>query len=117
MNWENAKKKKKYILIPVYIVCYIISYLTGIRCIWKHFFGIPCPGCGFTRSVISMVCLDFKSAWHYHPMFWSSFLILAYFVFEGDVFRNKKVNAFVGWGIVAGFLIVWIVRLVLKIDV
>lgn len=111
MNWGNAKKGKKYILIPIYFVYYIISYITKIGCIWKAIFKIPCPGCGYTRAILSMLRLDIEKAWNYHPMFWASFLIAAYFIFEGEVFRNKFINSVIGWMIILGFLVVWILRL------
>lgn len=112
MNWEGAKKKEKYILIPIYFVLYLISHFTGIRCIWKTLFKIVCPGCGYTRAVLNMYRLDLSEAWKYHPMFWSSFIIVAYFVFEGEVFKNKIVNRVIGWLIIIGFLVVWVSRLI-----
>lgn len=111
MNWEKVKRKNKYIIIPIYIISYCISYFTGIMCIWRYWLGIPCPGCGFTRAVFSMFKLDFKQAWHYHPMYWSSFVIVVYFVFEGDVFKNKIVNFLIVYGILFGFILTWIVRI------
>lgn len=115
MNWQNAKKKDKYIIIPIYILVYYVSYLTRIQCVWKKLIGISCPGCGFTRSVLCMLRLDFRQAWTYHPMYWSVFLIAALFIFEGDLFRNKKINIITIILLLAGFLCVWIYRLYMGI--
>ena len=39
----------------------------GVPCLFKELTGIPCPGCGMTRSVISMLRGDLFSAVHYSP--------------------------------------------------
>ena len=39
--------------------------------------GIPCPGCGLTRSLSCGLRGMFAESWHYHPM---GFLVLAMFV-------------------------------------
>jgi len=39
--------------------------------------GIPCPGCGLTRSLSCGLRGMFTESWHYHPM---GFLVLAMFV-------------------------------------
>ena len=39
-------------------------------CPFKNIFGLPCPGCGMTRAFLSVLHLDVKSAFHFHPLFW-----------------------------------------------
>lgn len=47
-------------------------------CLVKNIFGVNCPGCGLTRGFISVLRLDFKSAFSYHvlavPLFFGIFL-------------------------------------------
>ena len=117
MNTEKAKRKEKYIIIPIYLICYSISYLTGIHCLWEHFFAVPCPGCGFTRAVLCMLRFDFRKAWDYHPMYWSAFLIVLLFVFEGEIFKNQAANKVTVSIVLSGFLIVWFYRLSMGIVV
>lgn len=105
--------KERWLLIPIYGLYCLIGCLTEIGCVWKKIFGIPCPGCGFTRAVFCMLSLDFKTAFSYHPMFWSSIILALYFVFDGHVFKNKLVNKIVILSIIALFFITWIVRLVI----
>ena len=38
-------------------------------CYFKTTFGIPCPGCGLTRSLVSLFYGDIYSAFYYHPLF------------------------------------------------
>jgi len=40
----------------------------GVSICWfKSLFGLPCPGCGLTRSVTCITHLQFSKAWGYHP--------------------------------------------------
>ena len=52
-------------VIAIYII--IIS-VTKIGCPIKWLTGIPCPGCGITRSCIAFLNLDFKAAFEYHAL-------------------------------------------------
>jgi hypothetical protein len=36
-------------------------------CTFRRFAGLSCPGCGLTRSFISLAHADFRSAWFYNP--------------------------------------------------
>jgi hypothetical protein len=40
--------------------------LPGV-CTFKRFTGAGCPGCGLTRSFISIAHGDLRAAWHYNP--------------------------------------------------
>ena len=49
----------------------------GFTVCWlKSSTGIPCPGCGLTRSLSCGMRGMFTESWHYHPM---GFLVLALF--------------------------------------
>lgn len=37
-------------------------------CLIKHFTGVPCPSCGSTRSVISLIHLNFFDAFLFNPL-------------------------------------------------
>lgn len=117
MKWEKAKRKYKYILIPIYALFYAVNYFTGISCIWKSLLGVSCPGCGYTRAVMSMIKLDFKQAWTYHPMYWSFFIIVALFIFEGDLFDKPIINKLIIGFLLFGFVTVWIYRITMGIEV
>lgn len=43
--------------------------LPGV-CLSRRWFGIDCPGCGMTRSLVSLVHGDFAAAWRYHRLGW-----------------------------------------------
>ena len=41
--------------------------LTGELCLFKGILGLPCPGCGMTRALLSMLRLDLSAALSWHP--------------------------------------------------
>ncbi len=43
------------------------STLPGV-CVLRSWVGISCPGCGLTRSFISLGHLDWKSGFDHHPL-------------------------------------------------
>lgn len=102
----------KCFLILLYIVAYWISFKSGVTCIWKKLFNIPCPGCGYTHAVISCLKLDFLTAYQYHPMFWTFPIIVALFLKNGSLFKREILNQITIWGLFIMFGITWIIRIV-----
>lgn len=53
---------------------YEATPLSGeILCVSRRFFGMPCPGCGLTRSFVAMAKLDVAAAFGHHlagPWMW-----------------------------------------------
>ncbi len=47
----------------------ILAFLYFVwKCPMRFIFGVPCPGCGMTRAAMSILRLDFKSAFYCHPL-------------------------------------------------
>lgn len=46
-------------------------------CTARLFFGIDCPGCGLTRSFISIGHGEFARAWHFNPAGFIVYLLFA----------------------------------------
>lgn len=55
-------------------------------CAFKSFFGIDCPGCGFQRSVISLLKGDLAASFHFYPAT-LPILLLALFLLAKIKFR------------------------------
>jgi hypothetical protein len=36
-------------------------------CLWRAALGFPCPGCGMTRALLSLVRGDLQAAWQFNP--------------------------------------------------
>ena len=103
--------KSKLLVIAVVTAFIAVLYLFKTTCPIMALLGFPCPGCGMTRALLSVFKFDFVSAFHYHAMFWSMPLLYLYFLFDGNLFRNKKVNKTVFILIVVGFGINWVYNL------
>lgn len=78
-----------FLLIAYFTAAYIIMWKTGITCVFLHFTGIPCPGCGMTRAFLSVIRLDFLGALRYNPLIFCMPYVFAYIFFE---FKNKKMH-------------------------
>ncbi len=100
--------KYKLIFLVAFVLLYSILYNSGITCVIKHFFGVECLGCGYTRALICAIKFDFRSAFSYHAMFWTFPILLTYFFFDGKVFKNKTVNNLIPILIFAGFILNWL---------
>lgn len=46
-------------------------------CWFKRLTGMECPGCGLTRSVVSLVHGNFLDAWHFNPGGYLFFALVA----------------------------------------
>ncbi|MBO4711106.1 DUF2752 domain-containing protein [bacterium] len=102
---------KIFIILLTTIICTTFHCL-DIPCISKTIFNISCPGCGYTRSLLSVLRLDFVSAWNYHPLFWLFPILVILFFKDGVIFSKKIYNTILLSAIGFLFLITWIVRLI-----
>lgn len=113
---ERSRKPKnigtKLLFTLAYLAIVLVLVLAGKKCIFLTLFALPCPGCGIVRAMQSVLHLDFAAAFRYNAMFWSVPVLYLYFLFDGNLFRNRTVNKAVFIGIAVGFAIVWIIKLV-----
>lgn len=82
--------------------------------------GLPCPGCGITRSLVAMVQGDLQSAWHLHPLgpiFTAIGLGLVTLRLLRFRWRTKlttydwaDLHAFVWWGALVVVMGIWAAR-------
>lgn len=94
----------------------VLEWTNNIElCIFKHLFGVPCPGCGMTRAFIHFFQLDLKGAFYYHPLFWLVPIIFVIIVFRKKVplFNRICLNHNVIFSVTGLFFLVYIIRLTL----
>ena len=90
-------------------------------CIFHHLFDIPCPACGLTRSIGSLLNLEWSKSLSYHPL---GFIMLGYlglclFTNDPDYLRSRSIFPnqlsqviFSPQFLVLLYLIVWMIRTV-----
>lgn len=90
LNFMTDQKKRlkstliKYGVIFGIALAYLIFVLCtglGIPCVFHAITKLECPGCGVTRMLISIVKLDFISAFWYNPfLFVTGPFLIAYLI-------------------------------------
>lgn len=57
------------ILISTLAVLTLVPLIPHVPhfCLMKKLFGIPCPGCGISHSVMAVFRMDFVTAWFANP--------------------------------------------------
>lgn len=107
------QKINKDVLTAVFAVAafYIVLSILGIGCPIKWVTGISCAGCGMTRAYLSLLHLDIKHAFIYHPLFWSVPFILLIIVLRMAGRVPTRTANYVKYLTAFLFLIVYVVRL------
>lgn len=61
------KKIKTHVfLISLLLIITVYCYIFG--CPFRNIVGIPCPTCGVTHALVSLLHLDFNAYMSYNPM-------------------------------------------------
>jgi len=93
-------------------------------CTFKAVSGFPCPGCGLTRSIISISHLHLLKAFRLNPMgfpIYSVILFLSAYNFlpkavrervDRFLIRHERIWAIAGLSAVALLIIIWIFRMI-----
>lgn len=103
----SSKDKGKLAFSVVLI--YIIMQFLGITCPIKFLTGISCAGCGMTRAFISLLKLDFSSAFYFHPLFFMPFVAIIIFLFRKYLPKWFLKISFII--ILSSFIIVYFIRM------
>lgn len=105
----NKSLRESFICICILSISILLVYLLRIGCPIKFITGISCPGCGMTRAYYSLLHLDFKNAFYYHPLFWALPIIILLILFKDKI--NPKAFNFILWFIILLFLVIYVIRL------
>jgi len=83
-------------------------------CVFKATYGIPCPGCGMTRSYIHLFYGDIKGAFYYHPLFIMPIVLALIWIFKDIGIISKIYKSRNFWIFIAiVFIGVWAVRMLI----
>lgn len=108
----KTNRNRKYLLLFLllyFTLVYIIFHTFGITCVFLKISGLPCPGCGMTRAILSLVKLDIVSAAKYNITVFFMPYIFAYVFFD---FKSKIHNCImIGIAFVA--MLNWILKLII----
>ena len=114
------KRVKADIVNIKYIALIIVIYLVVIRTVFKAvcpmviITGLPCPGCGMTRSLISFLQFRFKESFVYNPCLIVWLFLVAYWGFC-RYFAGRKPRYFTVAAVMTGLItiVVYIIRMAL----
>ncbi len=107
--------KFKFAFTIIYLLVVMMASVLKLPCIFVGTIGIPCPGCGMTRALKAAITFDFVKAFSYHWMFWALPIMYIYFLWEGRLFENKKIDKVIWYVIGGGFLANWVYRLIILV--
>lgn len=93
MLWQDIWHFK-FLIIGFAIYCRLAKLLLGAMCPMVIATGLPCPGCGMTRAAISVLTLDFHSAFVYNPNIFLWGVYLLYLGICRYIFLKKKIPFF-----------------------
>ncbi len=96
-----------------YLLFALMMNRLGVRCLFLQFLHFPCPGCGMTRALISLMHFDLAAAFSYHPMVFLLPLMYLWFLLDGNVFPKPWMDKTFGVVMIAGFGLNWIRALAL----
>ena len=74
---EKLKKPEVWIPIVIILVLAVLMAFRLYKCPLVAIAGIPCPLCGTTRAIKSVLRGDIEMAFHYHPLWLMTILTAA----------------------------------------
>ncbi|MBQ8031222.1 MAG: DUF2752 domain-containing protein [Butyrivibrio sp.] len=103
------KLKEALPAICAVALVYGILYVAGIGCPIKYLTGVSCMGCGMTRAYLSLLRLDFASAFRYHPLFPIPAIAAVLFLFKSRI--SQKIVKVLLFTTIVLFSIIYLLRI------
>lgn len=99
-------------VIVVYLAIFEIFFPDRTNCLVQNITGFPCPTCGMTRAYKSLLHLDIKGAFEWHPLFWLVPLVAVVMLLQNHR-HFKKINmTYFSLGIFIPSILVYTYRMV-----
>ena len=103
------------------LVYVVILRILNITCPIRWLIRIPCPGCGTTRALISLIKLNFKDYFYYNAMA-LPILLVVFLQLHNDVeipkvnnVKKKRLTNIITIIILVGVILYYIYRLYFKL--
>ena len=103
-KWQDIKA-----MIAIILFYFFMSMIFNIGCPILWITGISCAGCGMTRAWLSVLRLDLKAAFYYHPLFWLPAIIMLVYFIKNKI--PKRVLWLLSTAAISLFLITYILRM------
>lgn len=107
-NWYYRRLLLFLGMAVYFIIAFYVMARTGVGCVFLHFFGIPCPGCGMTRALRALLRLDFAAAFAYNPLIYALPYVFCYLFFPMDGRFHRRLLTMIG----IACLINWVYRII-----
>ena len=101
----------KLALTAAYLGLAALWYICDIPCVFRAALGVRCPGCGTTRAWLAAICGRLPEAFSYNPLFWAVPVLYIFILYDGHIFRKELLNRAVCLTILAGYLVLFLLRL------
>lgn len=109
MKISKKELKEHLELICIFLFIFLIYMFTG--CPIKLFTGISCAGCGMSRAYLSLLRLNFRDAFYFHPLFPCPVIFVAVYIMTKFGFSKKAAKVIYG-AMVFLFIVVYIYRMI-----
>lgn len=114
MKIDKKEIEEHLKLICIFLAIFLI-YILFTGCPIKLFTGVSCAGCGMSRAYFSLLHLNFRDAFYYHPLFPCPVIFVAVYIMTKFGFPQKAAKAIYGVMIFL-FIAVYIYRMVTPYD-
>lgn len=130
INSITKEQQKKLLGIAAAVLTLLVPYLIHVfdhgdieqaqsLCVFKMLTGLPCPGCGITKSLIFLYQADLGKSLHYHvfglPLLLSCIFLIGLFVVElitkRVYLRSLLYNRYLGIGLAVALGVYHLFRL------
>lgn len=85
-DWDNYNTG----LIMAAAIMAVVSLLGHGLCPSRELLGLPCPGCGLTRSMLLILRGSFAESWQLQPFGCAWLALAAVFVLDRYVFETRQ---------------------------
>lgn len=85
-DWDSYKTG----LLAALAVLAVVSLLGHGLCPSRELLGLPCPGCGLTRSVLLILQGKFAESWQLQPFGYAWLTLAVVFILDRYVFETRQ---------------------------